>query len=158
MQEHNNYETLLGKAQSSDIKTLLQEPAAYFESNASKIMALTKAEAPFKETKDAPYEVPANYFNTNRLIPTKKKTIVLHWKTLKWVAAASIVFFIGIQFFNKQTIKTNIDLSTISNEEMALYLQEHEWEHQSELLEAPSLEKISETTLDELLNEQLNTL
>ena len=36
MQEHNNYETLLGKAQSSDIKTLLQEPAAYFESNASK--------------------------------------------------------------------------------------------------------------------------
>ena len=41
---------------------------------------------------------------------------------------------------------------------MVLYLQEHEWEHQSELLEAPSLEKISETTLDELLNEQLNTL
>ena len=79
MQEHNNYETLLGKAQSSDIKTLLQEPAAYFESNASKIIALTKAEAPFKETKDASYEVPANYFNTNRLIPTKKQTIVLHW-------------------------------------------------------------------------------
>ena len=158
MQENNNYETLLGKAQSSDIKTLLQAPDAYFKSNASKIMALIKAEAPLHAIKAAPYDIPPNYFNTNRFIPTNKKSIVLQWTTLKWVAAASIIFFIGLQFFNKQTSKSNIDLSSVSNEEMALYLQEHEWVHQSELLEAPSLEQISEASIDELLKEQLNTL
>jgi hypothetical protein len=158
MQEDNNYETLLGKAQSSDTKTLLQAPDAYFETNASKIMALIKAETPFNATKDAPYDIPTNYFNTNRFIPTKKKSIVLQWTTLKWVAAASIVFFIGLQFFNKQSSKTNIDLSTITNEEMALYLQEHEWVHQSAIIDVPSLEQISEASIDELLNEQLNTL
>ena len=158
MQEENKYETLLGKAQSSDIKTLLQAPDAYFEKNAAKIMALIKAEAPFNVTKDAPYAVPANYFNTDHFIPTKKKSIILHWTTLKWVAAASIVFFIGIQFFNQQTSKESIDLSSVSNEEIALYLQEHEWVHQSAIIDAPSLEQISEASIDELLKEQLNTL
>lgn len=158
MQEDNNYETVLGKAQSSDLKTLLRAPDAYFEKNTSKIMVLLKAEVPFNATKDAPFDIPSNYFNAKRFVPTKKKTIILQWTTLKWVAAASIVFFVGLQFFNQQTSKTNIDLSMLSNEEIALYLEEHEWVHQSAIIDAQSLEQISEASIDELLNEQLNTL
>ncbi|NBX27712.1 MAG: hypothetical protein EBR55_05610 [Chitinophagia bacterium] len=60
--------------------------------------------------------------------------------------------------FNTHQKANTLAISSLSNDEIALYLQEHEWVSQSETIETYNLEQISETTLDELLKEQLNTL
>jgi hypothetical protein len=158
MQENNTYESILGKSQSSDLKTLLQVPDDYFQKNVSNTLAVVKEEVPEHFSKESPLEIPAGYFNADRFIPTKKKSIILQWPYLKWVAAASIVLFLGITFLNKHQKANTIAISSLSNDEIALYLQEHEWVSQSETIETYNLEQISETTLDELLKEQLNTL
>ena len=158
MQENNTYESILGKSQSSDLKTLLQVPDDYFQKNVSNTLAVVKEEVPEHFSKESPLDIPAGYFNADRFIPTKKKSIILQWPYLKWVAAASIVLFLGITFLNKHQKANTIAISSLSNDEIALYLQEHEWVSQSETIETYNLELISETTLDELLKEQLNTL
>ncbi|MFM2204419.1 MAG: hypothetical protein RLZZ605_1383 [Bacteroidota bacterium] len=158
MQENNTYESILGKSQSSDLKSLLQVPDDYFQKNVSNTLAIVKEEVPEHFSKVIPLDIPAGYFNADRFIPTKKKSIILQWSYLKWVAAASIVLFLGITFLNKHQKANTIAISSLSNDEIALYLQEHEWVSQSETIETYNLEQISETTLDELLKEQLNTL
>jgi hypothetical protein len=158
MQENKTYESILGKSQSSDLKTLLQVPDDYFQKNVSNTLAVVKEEVPEHFSKKSPLDIPAGYFNADRFIPTKKKSIILQWPYLKWVAAASIVLFLGIAFLNKHQKANTIAISSLSNDEIALYLQEHEWVSQSETIETYNLEQISETTLDELLKEQLNTL
>jgi len=92
------------------------------------------------------------------LFLAEKKSIILQWSYLKWVAAASIILSIGIALFNTHQKANTLAISSLSNDEIALYLQEHEWVSQSETIETYNLEQISETTLDELLKEQLNTL
>mgnify|MGYP000639698930 CR=1 FL=1 len=77
--------------------------------------------------------------------------MILQWPYLKWVAAASIVLFVGIALFNTHQKANTLAFSSLSNDEIALYLQEHEWVSQSEAIETYNLEQISETTLDELL-------
>jgi hypothetical protein len=158
MQENKTYESILGKSQSSDLKTLLQVPDDYFQKNITNTLAIVKEEVPEHFSKESPLDIPAGYFNADRFIPTKKKSIILQWPYLKWVAAASIVLFLGIAFLNKHQKANTIAISSLSNDEIALYLQEHEWVSQSETIETYNLEQISETTLDELLKEQLNTL
>lgn len=158
MQENNTYESILGKSQSSDLKTLLQVPDDYFQKNVSNTLAVVKEEVPEIFSKVIPLDIPAGYFSADRFIPTKKKSIILQWSYFKWVAAASIVLFLGITFLNKHQKANTIAISSLSNDEIALYLQEHEWVSQSETIETYNLEQISVTTLDELLKEQLNTL
>jgi len=158
MQENKTYESILGKSQSSDLKTLLQVPDDYFQKNVSNTLAVVKEEVPKNFSKEIPLDIAAGYFNADRFIPTKKKSIILQWPYLKWVAAASIVLFVGIALFNTHQKANTLAFSSLSNDEIALYLQEHEWVSQSEAIETYNLEQISETTLDELLKEQLNTL
>jgi len=158
MQENNTYESILGKSQSSDLKTLLQVPDDYFQKNVSNTLAVVKEEVPEHFSKEIPLDIPAGYFSADRFIPTKKKSIFLQWTYLKWVAAASIILSIGISLFNTHQKANTLAISSLSNDEIALYLQEHEWVSQSETIETYNLEQISETTLDELLKEQLNTL
>lgn len=158
MQENNTYESILGKSQGSDLKTLLQVPDDYFQKNRSNTLAIVKEEIPENFSKENPLDLPAGYFSADRFIPRKKKSITLQWSYLKWVAAASIVLFLGITFLNKHQKANTIAISSLSNDEIALFLQEHEWVSQSEAIETYTLEQISETTLDELLKEQLNTL
>jgi hypothetical protein len=158
MQENNTYESILGKSQGSDLKTLLQVPDDYFQKNISNTLAIVKEEIPENFSKENPLDLPAGYFSADRFIPRKKKSITLQWSYLKWVAAASIVLFIGIAFLNKRQKANNIAISSLSNDEIELYLQEHEWVYQSTIIDTHTLEQISETTLDELLKEQLNTL
>ena len=158
MQENNTYESILGKSQSSDLKTLLQVPDDYFQKNVSNTLAVVKEEVPEHFSKESPLDIPAGYFNADRFIPTKKKSIILQWPYLKRVAAASIILSIGIALFNTHQKANTLAISSLSDDEIALYLQEHEWVSQSETIETYNLEQISETTLDELLKEQLNTL
>jgi hypothetical protein len=158
MQENNIYESILGKSQSSDLKTLLQVPDDYFQKNISNTLAIVKEEVPEHFSKENPLDLPADYFSADRFIPRKKKSIPLQWSYLKWVAAASIVLFLGITFLNKHQKANTIAISSLSNDEIELYLHEHEWVYQSTIIDTHTLEQISETMLDELLKEQLNTL
>jgi len=158
MQENNIYESILGKPQSSDLITLLQVPDNYFQKNVSNTLAIVKEEVPEHFSKENPLDLPADYFSADRFIPRKKKSITLQWSYLKWVAAASIVLFLGITFLNKHQKANTIAISSLSNDEIELYFQEHEWVYQSTIIDTHTLEQISETMLDKLLKEQLNTL
>ncbi|TXD52577.1 MULTISPECIES: hypothetical protein [unclassified Polaribacter] len=157
-----------------DIETGFSTPSNYFDNLEASLFTKISEE---KFAKETAFKVPENYFNQlecsilSKAASTKKETNVLSFKELilqiiPFVAAASIVLFIGLNSFvfnAKDTLTLDslsdsdieywLDVTTVSNLDIATILQDDILD-QNEFYYTD----ISDESIEEYLNSLDNTL